>query len=116
MLAPPKVVIEGPNQTDVGSSVSIRCNVLEGYPPPTVSITTPQQEDIKDSMIIFEATMKDSGNYTCVANNSVATVTTNLSLTVNGMKFFCRRQLLTSRVNLFLLMYIANIITNCGLL
>ena len=107
MLAPPKFVIEGPNQTDVGSNVYIRCNVQEGYPPPTVSIITPQQEDIKDSMIIFEATMKDFGNYTCVANNSVATVTSKLSLTVNGMTMFCRWQLL---------MYIANIITNCGLL
>ena len=51
MLAPPKVVIEGPNQTDVGSNVYIRCNVQEGYPPPTVSITTPQQE-VRDAAIV----------------------------------------------------------------
>ena len=86
MLAPPKVVIEGPNQTDVRSSVSIRCNVLEGYPPPTVSITTPQEETIEQSLIIIlHTTMTDAGNYTCIANNSLATVTSNLSLIVYGM-------------------------------
>ena len=86
MLAPPKVMIEGPNQTDVGSNFSIRCDVLEGYPPPIVSITTPQEETTEQSMImIIHTTMTDAGNYTCIANNSVATVTSNLSLTVHGM-------------------------------
>ena len=86
MLAPPKVVIEGPNQTNVGSNVSIQCNVLEGYPLPTVSITTPQEKTAKQSTImILHTTMIDAGNYSCIANNSVATVTSNLSLTVYGM-------------------------------
>ena len=79
----PRIVINGPTEADIGSNVTIQCDVLEGHPPPTVSITTPQEEVIKQSMIIFEATMKDSGNYTCVANNSIATVTTKLLLTVN---------------------------------
>ena len=81
---PPKIVIEGPNQTNVGSNVLIQCNILEGYPLPFVSIITPQKQ-IKQSMTTFNATMKDAGNYTCVANNSVATVTSNLSLTIYGM-------------------------------
>ena len=85
MLAPPKVVIEGPNQTDVGSSVSIRCDVLEGYPLPTVSITTPQGEMTEQSLIMIpRTTMEDAGNYSCVANNLLATVTSNLSLIVYG--------------------------------
>ena len=36
-------------------------------------------------MITFNATMKDTGVYKCLAENSVATVTRNLSLTVYGM-------------------------------
>ena len=79
-------MIEGPNQTDVGSNVSIRCNVLEGYPPPTVSITTPQEETTEQSLIMIpRTTMTDAGNYSCIAKNSLATVTSNLSLTVHGM-------------------------------
>ena len=86
MLAPPKVVIEGPNQTNVGSNVTIQCNVLEGYPPPTVSITTPQEETTEQSMImILRTAITDAGNYSCIASNSIATVTSNLSLTVHGM-------------------------------
>ena len=83
---PPRVIIEGPNQTDVGSNATIQCNVLEGYPSPSVSIATPQEKLTQQSMItIVHITMKDAGNYTCIANNSVATVTSNLSLTIYGM-------------------------------
>ena len=81
---PPKVVIEGPHQTNVGLNVLIQCNILEGYPQPTVSIITPLRQ-IDQSMTTFNATLEDVGNYTCVANNSVATVTSNLSLTIYGM-------------------------------
>ena len=80
----PEVVIQGPTEAKFGSNVSIRCTVLKGYPPPSVSIITPQGEVIGQNMISFNPTMKDFGNYTCVANNSVATVTTNHSLTVYG--------------------------------
>ena len=86
MLAPPKVVIEGPNQTNVGSNITIRCNILEGYPPPTVSITTPQEEITEQSTImILQTTLNDAGNYTCIAKNSLATITSSLSLTVYSM-------------------------------
>ena len=45
---PPKVIIEGPNQTDVGSNATIQCNVLEGYPSPSVSIATPQEKSLSN--------------------------------------------------------------------
>ena len=83
-LALPKVMIEGPNQTAVGANVSIQCNILEGYPPPSVYIISPRGK-IDQSMTTFNAIMKDTGNYTCIAKNSAATVTSNLSLSVNGM-------------------------------
>ena len=81
---PPKVMIEGPNQTDVGSTVTIQCNVLEGYPLPSVYIITPRGQTDQSTMT-FSATIEDTGNYSCVANNSLATVTSNLSLIVYGM-------------------------------
>ena len=83
-LALPKVVIKGPNQANVGSNISIQCNIQEGYPLPSVYIITPQGL-IDHSTTTFNVTLEDAGNYTCVANNSVATVTSNLSLTVYGM-------------------------------
>ena len=83
-LALPKVTIEGPNQADVGANVSIRCNILEGYPPPSVYIITSRGQ-IDQSAMTFNVTIEDAGNYTCIVNNSAATVTSNLSLIVNGM-------------------------------
>ena len=80
---PPKVIIEGPNQADVGSTVTIQCNILEGYPLPSVYIITPQGH-IDQSTITFNVTIEHAGNYTCIANNSLATVTSNLSLIVYG--------------------------------
>ena len=76
-------MIEGPNQTAVGENVSIQCNILEGYPLPSVYIISPRGK-INQSMTTFNAIMEDTGNYTCIAENSAATVTSNLSLTVNG--------------------------------
>ena len=84
---PPVVVMHGPTDVKFGSNVSIRCAVLEGYPSPSVSIITPQGEIINQSVISFNATMNDAGNYTCTANNSLATVTSNLSLTVYSKNF-----------------------------
>ena len=59
----------GPTETNIESSVSINCTVLEGHPPPNVSIVTPQGKLIDDIIISFIATLQDSGNYTCIANN-----------------------------------------------
>ena len=81
---PPKVMIEGPNQADVGSNVTIQCNILEGYPLPSVYIITPGGQ-IDQSAMTFNVTLEDAGNYSCIANNSAATVTSNLSLIVNSM-------------------------------
>ena len=83
-LVPPVVEMRGPTDVKFGSNVSIRCTVLDGYPLPNVSIITPQGEIINQSVIRFNATMNDTGDYTCIANNSLATVTRNLSLTVHG--------------------------------
>ena len=82
---PPEVTISGPTEADFGSNISIECTVLKGNPTPSVFIITPQGRIINESMITFNATIKDAGVYTCLANNSVATVTRNLSLTVYGM-------------------------------
>ena len=82
-LVHPRVVIEGPNQADFGSNVTIQCNVLEGYPLPSVSIITPRGQ-INQSTTTFNAALEDAGNYTCIAKNSASTVTSNLSMTVNG--------------------------------
>ena len=76
-------MIEGPNQADVGSNVSIRCNILEGYPLPSVSIITPRGE-IDQSTITLNVTLEHAGNYSCIANNSFATVMSDLSLIVYG--------------------------------
>ena len=77
----------GPTDVKFGSNVSIRCTVLEGYPLPSVSIIPPHGEIINQSVIRFNATMSDAGDYTCIAINSLATVTRNHSLTVHG-KFY----------------------------
>ena len=84
---PPVVEMHGPTDVKFGSNVSIRCTVLEGYPLPSVSIITPQGDIINQSVIRFNATMNDAGDYSCIANNSLATVTRNLTLTVYG-KFY----------------------------
>ena len=81
---PPVIVMHGPTDVKFGSNVTIRCAVLEGYPSPSVSIITPLGDIINQSVISFNASMNDAGNYTCTANNSVATVTSNLSLTVHS--------------------------------
>ena len=75
-------MIRAPPEARRGSKVSINCTVLKGYPPPSVSITTPQGEVIKKSVLSFTATMEDAGDYTCVANNSVATVMITHPLTI----------------------------------
>ena len=82
---PPEVVAQGPTEANFGSNVYIKCAVLKGYPLPSVSIITPQGKVIKQSVISFNATMEDAGNYTCIANNSVATATGSLSLAVHSM-------------------------------
>lgn len=85
-------MIYGPTEASFGSNVSINCTVLMGQPPLSVYIITPQKEIINDIVISFNATMKDAGNYTCVANNSVSTVTITHSLFVYGM-FYIRTYL-----------------------
>ena len=75
------LTVDGPNESTVGSNISIRCNVLEGYPLPSVYIITPRGQ-INQSSANLNVTLEDAGNYTCVANNLVATVTSNLSLTI----------------------------------
>ena len=80
----PRVMIKGPNQANVGSNITVQCNILEGYPLPSVYIITPRGQ-IDQPTTTFNVTLEDAGNYTCVANNSLATVTSNLSLTINGM-------------------------------
>ena len=82
-LVTPKLIVHGPSEANVGSNVSIRCNVLEGYPLPSVYIITPQGH-INQTTITFNVTLEHAGNYTCIANNSLATVTSNLSLIVYG--------------------------------
>ena len=84
-VGPPEVTISGPTEANFGSNVSIKCTVLKGNPTPSVFIITPQGEVINESMISFNATTNDAGDYTCIANNSEGTVTRNLSLTVYGM-------------------------------
>ena len=79
-----RLTADGPSEAIVGSNISIRCNVLEGYPLPSVFIITPRGW-INQSSATFNVTLEDAGNYTCIANNSVATVTSNLSLTIYGM-------------------------------
>ena len=79
--------MHGPTEANFGSNVSIKCAVLKGYPLPSVSIITPQGQVITQSMISFNATMEDAGTYTCIANNSVAKVTRNISLTVHSMLY-----------------------------
>ena len=79
-----RLTADGPNEAIVGSNISIRCNVLEGYPLPSVFIITPRGQ-VNQSPATFNVTLEDAGNYTCIANNSVATVTSNLSLTIYGM-------------------------------
>ena len=83
-LVLPEVMIEGPYKTDVGSTVTIRCNILEGYPLPSVYIITPRGQ-IDQSTTTFNATKQDIGSYTCIASNSLATVTSSLLLIVYGM-------------------------------
>ena len=79
-----RLTVDGPSEAIVGSSISIRCNVLEGYPLPSVFIINPRNQ-VNQSPVIFNVTLEDAGNYTCVANNSIATVTSNLLLTIYGM-------------------------------
>ena len=93
---PPVVVIRGPTDVKFGSNVSIRCAVVKGYPPPSVSIITPKGEIINQSVINFNATMNDAGYYTCIANNSLATVTSNLSLTVHSKNFTINNYCMTT--------------------
>lgn len=69
----------------MGSKVFINCTILKGQPLPNVTIITPKGEVIKDSVLSFTATMEDAGDYTCIANNSVATVRRTHSLIVYGM-------------------------------
>lgn len=83
-VVPPRVTIKGPDQVNVGSNITVQCKILEGYPLPSVYIITPRGQ-IDQSTATFNVTLEDAGNYTCFANNSLATVTSNLSLTVNGM-------------------------------
>ena len=78
-----RLTVDGPSEAIVGSNISIRCNVLEGYPLPSVFIITPRGQ-VNQPPVTFNVTLEDAGNYTCVANNSVDTVTSNLSLTVYG--------------------------------
>jgi len=89
-LGYPEVLVYGPTEANFGSNVSINCTVLNG--PLRFYIITPQGEVINNSVINFNATVKNAGTYTCVANNSMTNVTRTHSLIVNGvfyLKIMC---------------------------
>jgi len=65
-----------------GTTVSIKCSVLEVGPSPDIHITTPSGETISVSKIMFTATLNDTGNYTCVGNSSQITLTASHYLSV----------------------------------
>ena len=67
-VVPPRVMIKGPDQVNVGSNITVQCKILEGYPLPSVYIITPRGQ-IDQSTTTFNVTLEDAGNYTCVANN-----------------------------------------------
>ena len=97
LLVFPKIIINGPAQVVAGTTVSIKCLVLEGRPSPDIHITTPSGEIIAVSMIMFTATSNDTGNYTCVGSTSQITVTAShhLSVTVsmvNGKWLYIQHQ------------------------
>ena len=79
------VIIYGPTEANIGSNVSINCTIVKGHPPPDVSIITPQGMVINDFIISFSATLNDSGNYTCIANNTVTIIARTHSLIINGV-------------------------------
>ena len=41
-VVPPRVIIKGPDQANFGSNITVQCNILEGYPLPSVYIITPR--------------------------------------------------------------------------
>ena len=81
----PDVIIYGLTEANIRSNVSINCTVVKGHPPPNVSIITPQGQVFNDCTISFNATLNDSGNYTCIANNTVHTIARTHLLIINGM-------------------------------
>ena len=85
-----------------GSTITIRCDAL-GYPPPTIewsiisgalsdrvlvsnSIIIPTGDGnitrVSVNMTITNASRKDTGVYTCSANNSIGSNGSNVSITV----------------------------------
>ena len=82
-------MIYAPTKVIIGSNVSINCTVLEGEPPLSNFIITPQGRVVNGPVLNFNVTMEDAGDYTCVVNNSVATVKRIHSLIVDGVFYLC---------------------------
>lgn len=80
-------MIYGPNLVISGTMVHINCTQLEGSRSADLYITTPQGAVISDSQTVFNATVNDTGNYTCTANTSLTTVTEEHYLLVYGMVY-----------------------------
>jgi len=78
----PKLIINGPSEAIVGTNVSIECIVEKGRPSPNIHIIPPSGGPKTDSKIIFTATLNDTGNYTCVGNTPLITVTVSHLLLV----------------------------------
>lgn len=80
----PKLKLYGPNLAVSGTTVYINCTQLEGQALDSIYITTPQGVIVPDPITIFNATLNDTGNYTCTANTSLITISEEHYLLVYG--------------------------------
>ena len=80
----PKLIIYGPALVISGTMVHINCTQLEGSPSNDLYITTPQGVVIPNSQTIFNATVNDTGTYTCIINTTIITIVEEYYLFVYG--------------------------------